>query len=70
MIQALVDAGVLNPEFALPRKRCDGSLGYYGILNKQGEKLNTHDEPCISLLSELGFEDGDTIRIIAVGCCA
>ena len=69
LIQALVASGVIRPESELP-KRCDGSQGYYGIVNMQGQKLNISGEPCNIPLSELGFKDGDTIRIVAVSCCA
>lgn len=70
LIQWLVAIGSIRPESELPPKSCDGSHGYYGIINMQGRKLNSSGEPCKIPLSELGFKDGDTIRIIAVGCCA
>lgn len=70
LIQELVAYEIIRPESELPPKRCDGSHGYYGIVNMQGQKLNSSEEPCKIPLSELGFKDGDTIRIVAVGCCA
>lgn len=70
LIHELVAGEVIRPESELPPKRCDGTHGYYGIVNMQGQKLNSSEEPCKIPLSELGFKDGDTIRIVAVGCCA
>ena len=70
LIEELVAMKLLRPESELPPKRCDGSHGYYGIVNMQGQKLNSNEGPCKIPLSELGFKDGDTIRIVAVGCCA
>lgn len=70
LIQGLVALKMIRPESELPPKRCDGLHGYYGIVNMQGQKLNSSEEPCNIPLSKLGFKDGDTIRILTVGCCA
>lgn len=70
LIKELIANEFLGPVSKLPQKRCDGSQGYYGIVNMQGQKLNISGEPCNIPLSELGIKDGDTIRIVAVSCCA
>ena len=70
VIDELVSAEILCPESELPKKRCDGSSGYYGVLDKSGCKINSHDDLADKPLCEYGFEDGDTLRIVTVGCCA
>ena len=70
IIDDLIQSEILIPESELPPKRCDGSNGYYGVLNNNNEKINTNKFPCNKPLSAYGFEDGDTLRVIVVGCCA
>ena len=70
IIDNLIQTEILKPESELPRKKCDGRSGYYGVLDKDNNKINTLDIPCNKPLSEYGFEDGDTLRITVVACCA
>ena len=63
LIEQLIDGGVLVPESELPRA-ADGTETVYALLDKQGKKMEP-DDP--RKLSELGYADGDTVRIIQRG---
>jgi len=56
LIDEMINQGLLPPETTAP----------YGVVNKSNLKVDD-DELCLSF-AQLGFVDGDTIRIIMRGC--
>ena len=59
LIEQLIGGGVLIPESQLPKKVYGTFI--YALLDKNGVKLEP-DDP--RKLAEIGYADGDTIRII------
>ena len=60
LIVQLIFGGVLVPESQLPQA-ADGTPTVYALLDKNGAKLEP-DDP--RKLAEIGYADGDTVRII------
>lgn len=63
LIQQMIDAGVMVPESQLPQA-ADGTPTVYSLIDKAGVKVEPDE---IKTLTQLGFVDGDTIRIIQRG---
>ena len=60
LIEQLIGGGVLVPESQLPQA-ADGPPIVYVLLDKNGAILEPNDP---RKLAELGYVDGDTVRII------
>ena len=60
LIQQMIDAGIMVPESQTPRS-ADNTPTVYSLIDKAGVKVEPDEE---KTLAELGFTDGDTIRII------
>ena len=63
LIEQLIGGGVLVPESQLPQA-ADGTPIVYALLDKNGAKLDPYDP---RKLAEIGYSDGDTVRIIQKG---
>ena len=63
LIQQMIDAGVMVPESQLPRA-ADNTPTEYSLINKAGVKVDLNE---VRTLAELGFTDGDTVRIVQRG---
>lgn len=63
LIQQMIDAGVMVPESQLPRA-ADNTPTVYSLIDKAGVKVEPDE---VKTLAQLGFTDGDTIRIIQRG---
>ena len=63
LIEGLIGGGVLVPESQLPQA-ADGTPIVYALLDKNGAKLDPYDP---RKLAEIGYSDGDTVRIIQKG---
>ena len=63
LIHQMIEAGVMPREEDLP-KAADGTPTVYSLIDKTGVKVEPDE---VKSLSELGFSDGDTIRIIQRG---
>ena len=62
LITELITGGQLKPESELPTT-ADGRNSIYGIVDKNNTKV---DPDTNQTFSELGFVDGDTVRIITM----
>lgn len=63
LIQQMIDAGVMAPESQTPRS-ADNTPTVYSLIDKAGVKVGPDE---VKTLAELGFTDGDTVRIIMRG---
>ncbi len=63
LIHQMIDAEVMPREEELPRS-ADGTPTVYSLIDKAGVKVEPDE---VKTLAELGFSDGDTIRIIQRG---
>lgn len=63
LIQQMIDAGVMAPESQTPRS-ADNTPTVYSLIDKAGVKVEPDE---VKTLAELGFTDGDTVRIIMRG---
>lgn len=63
LILQMVDAGAMIPESQLP-PAADGTPQVYSLVDKAGVKVDPDE---IKTLTQFGFVDGDTIRIIHRG---
>ena len=63
LIQQMIDAGIIVPESQFPRT-ADNTPTVYSLIDKAGVKVEPDE---VKTLAELGFTDGDTIRIINRG---
>lgn len=63
LIQQMIDAGVMAPESQIPRS-ADNTPTVYSLIDKAGVKVESDE---VKTLAELGFTDGDTVRIIMRG---
>lgn len=61
IINEFISAEILPESIFLPRTN-DGLTAIYGALNNNLEKVNVDLS-----LAQLGFKDGDTIRIVILG---
>ena len=60
LIEELITNGALQPEDTLPAT-ADGRHSVYGIVDKNNVKIQPDSD---QTFSQLGFIDGDTVRII------
>ena len=60
LIQQMIDAGCMEPESQLP-SAADNTLTAYSLIDKAGVRVEPDE---VKTLAEIGFTDGDTIRII------
>ena len=63
LIQQMIDAGVMAPESQIPRS-ADNTPTVYSLIDKAGVKVEPDE---VKTLAELGFTDGNTVRIIMRG---
>lgn len=63
LIQEMIGAGVMVPESQLPHAT-DNTPTMYSLIDKAGVKVEPDD---VKSLAELGFTDGDTVRIVLIG---
>lgn len=63
LIQEIIGAGVMVPESQLPHAT-DNTPTMYSLIDKAGVKVEPDD---VKSLAELGFTDGDTVRIVLRG---
>lgn len=63
LIQEMIGAGIMVPESQLPHA-VDNTPTMYSLIDKAGLKVESDD---VKSLAELGFTDGDTVRIVQRG---
>ena len=63
LIQEMIGAGVMVPEPQLPHAT-DNTPTMYSLIDKAGVKVEPDD---VKSLAEIGFTDGDTVRIVLIG---
>lgn len=63
LIDQMIEAGMMVPESQLPQA-ADGTPTKYSLVDKAGVKV---EPDVIKTLTQLGFVDGDLIRIIQRG---